>query len=308
MIILSSRLDKGVCLTMFDVITDTSANLDTALLQKRDIRLVPFSFQSNGQDKFCLDTAGFEGGRFYDAMRRGVRVTTSQIPPQRYCDAMRPALEQGRDVLYVGMSSGVSGAFSSARMAAAALREEFPGRSIRLVDTLGASLGEGLLAVEAARLRDEGADVTAAAAHLEEMRLRMCQVFTVDDLKYLRATGRLSNAKAALAAALHIKPILKGDGRGKIVSFLRARGRARSIEALAAQYDKYVVDAPQQTVGIAHADCPQDAEALARLLRQAHPPRDIMTVVYEPVTGSHVGPGALALFFLGRSEFRTALS
>lgn len=291
---------------MFEILTDTSANLESALLKSRAITLVPFSFQTSGKEKTCLNTASFRAKAYYDAMRKGVRVTTSQIPPQRYVDAMRPILEKGLDVLYVGMSSGVSASFNSAQMAAAQLRPQYPGRRICLVDTLGASLGEGLLVLEGARCRDEGMDVSAAAARLDEMRLRMCQVFTVDDLKYLRATGRLSNAKAALATVLHIKPLLKGDTRGKIVSFARARGRARSIAELAAQYDKYVVDAENQTIGIAHADCPEDAKALAELLQKNHPPREIMTVDYEPVTGSHVGPGALALFFLGQSAFRSA--
>lgn len=292
---------------MFEILTDTSANLESTLLKARAITLVPFSFQTSGKEKTCLNTASFRAKAYYDAMRKGVRVTTSQIPPQRYVDAMRPILEKGLDVLYVGMSSGVSASFNSAQMAAAQLRPQYPGRRICLVDTLGASLGEGLLVLEGARCRDEGMDVSAAAARLDEMRLRMCQVFTVDDLKYLRATGRLSNAKAALATVLHIKPLLKGDTRGKIVSFARARGRARSIAELAAQYDKYVVDAENQTIGIAHADCPEDAKALAELLQKNHPPREIMTVDYEPVTGSHVGPGALALFFLGQSSFRSAV-
>lgn len=291
---------------MFEIITDTSANLDSALLAERHIHLVPFSFRFSGKEKTCLRTGSFRSRAYYEAMRKGVHVTTSQIPPQRYVETMEPILKRGNDVLYVGMSSGVSASFNSAQMAAAQLRPQYPGRRVCLVDTLGASLGEGLLALEAARCRDEGMDVSAVAARLDEMRLRMCQVFTVDDLKYLRATGRLSNAKAALATVLHIKPLLKGDTRGKIVSFARARGRARSIAELAAQYDKYVVDAESQTIGIAHADCPEDAAALAELLKRNYPPREIMTVVYEPVTGSHVGPGALALFFMGQSAFRSA--
>ncbi len=291
---------------MFEIITDTSANLDSALLHADRIGLIPFSFSFKGKEKTCLNTASFRSGAYYDAMRRGVRVTTSQIPPQRYADAMRPLLEAGRDVLYVGMSSGISSSFFSAQMAASQLRPLFPERRISLVDTLGASLGEGLLVLEAVRCRDEGMSVTAAAARLDEMRLLMCQVFTVDDLKYLRATGRLSNLKAALATVLHIKPLLKGDTRGKIVCFARSRGRARSVSDLAAQYEKYVVDPQSQTVGIAHADCEKDAQTLAALLREKNPPKDIMIVDYEPVTGSHVGPGALALFFLGKSEFRSA--
>ena len=160
--------------------------------------------------------------------------------------------------------------------------------------------------LQAARWQQEGVTMEESAARLEALRGRMCQVFTVEDLRYLRATGRLSNAKAAIGTILNIKPLLKGDPQGKIVSFARIHGRKGSIRALAEQYDAYVREAESQTVGIAHADCPEEAAYLARLLQRSHPPRDILTVVYEPVTGSHVGPGTLALFFLGDPAFRAA--
>ncbi len=134
--------------------------------------------------------------------------------------------------------------------------------------------------------------------------MRMCQVFTVDNLMHLRRTGRLSNAAAVVGTVLNIKPLLKGNENGNIVSFAKVRGRRRSIEAIAAQYDRLVENAGDQVIGIAHADCGDDAEYLCTLLRKNNPPKDIMVVDYEPVTGSHVGPGALALFFFGSDEFR----
>ena len=289
---------------MFDIITDTSANLPAQWLQENGVAVLPFSFLYDGREHVYTDTDALEGKAFYDAMRQGLKVTTSQVTPQRYEDAMRPILADGRDVLFVGMSSGVSGAFHSGQIAREQLREEFPERKICLVDTLGASLGEGLHVMEAVRLRAQGADIEAVAETLTENVKRMCQVFTVDDLKYLRATGRLSGAKAIIAGALGIKPMLKGDPQGRIVCFAKARGRRASIETMAQQYDKFVENAGGQTIGIAHADCPEDAEYLITLLRRNNPPRDILNVCYEPVTGSHVGPGALALFFMGSEDFR----
>ena len=144
------------------------------------------------------------------------------------------------------------------------------------------------------------------ANFLNELRYHMCQVFTVGDLKYLRAAGRLSNLASMLGIALHIKPLLKGNEEGKIVGFGKVIGREKSIRALAEQYETYVQDAGAQTVGIAHGDCPQDAALLAELLNRNMPPREIITVCYEPVTGAHVGPGTLALFFFGDKSFRTA--
>ena len=289
---------------MFTILTDTSANLDRIWLEEHRVRARPFHYFVNGEDCTCLDTETFDGVAFYNAMRQGQAVTTSQITPLAYEEAMRPLLERGEDILYISMSSGISGSFDQAELTARRLREEFPERTVYTVDTLGASLGEGLLVAHAVAARDEGKDLDAIYEELLAMRLRMCQVFTVDDLKYLRATGRLSNVAALVGTVLNIKPLLKGDGEGKIVSFAKIRGRRRAIQAMAERYDRFVQDAGNQTIGIAHADCPEDVEYLIGLLKQNHPPRDILTVTYEPVTGSHVGPGTLALFFLGDPAFR----
>lgn len=291
---------------MYEIITDTSANLDAALLRQQGIGVIPFSFYIDGQETRCTDTEQFDTKAFYDGMRRGTPVTTSQLTPQRYLDCFAPLLAAGRDILFVGMSSGVSGSYASARMAAAQLQEEFPQRKLRLVDTLSASLGEGLQVLKAAEYRTAGIDLDTAAERLLEERHRMCQVFTVEDLRYLRRSGRISNLKAAVGTVLQIKPILKGDPQGQIVCFAQVRGRKKSIEVLAEQYDRYIEDAENETVAIVHADCPQEAEELARLLQRNHPPRKILTACYEPMTGSHVGPGALALFFYGKASFRPA--
>ena len=292
---------------MFAIVTDTSANLDCSLLQQRNIAAIPFAFFVGDQEQTCTDTAGFDGPAFYSAMRSGTQVKTSQVSPQQYIDLFSPMLAMGQEILFVGMSSGISGSYHSAEIAAQQLKEVFPDARIRLVDTLSASLGEGLLVVEAADCRDRGMTLDETADRLMAMRHRMAQVFTVEDLKYLRKTGRLSNVTALVGMMLNIKPLLKGDKEGKIVTFARTRGRRQSILAMAERYDAMVSHPEEQIVGIAHADCPEDAETLASLLRAKHPPKEIMTVCYEPVTGSHVGPGTLALFFLGDENVREKL-
>ncbi len=289
----------------FAILTDTSANLPTPLLQKHGVTVAPFSYSYDGVEHTCLDTESFDGAAYYGAMRKGTVVTTSLVNPDRFISAARPLLAAGEDVLFVGMSSGISGSFGSAKLAAGDLREEFPERDIQLVDTLGASLGEGILVLRAIEMRENGASLSETAAALRDMRWRMYQIFTVDDIMYLRRTGRLSNAKAIVASVLHIKPVLKGNEEGAIVAVDKIRGRRKSIDALVERYRKYVVSPETQTVGIAHADCVEDAEYLASALRIVAPPKEIMTVMYEPVTGSHVGPGALALFFLGDENVRS---
>jgi DegV family protein with EDD domain len=202
------------------------------------------------------------------------------------------------------MSGGISGSCDSARVALRLLAEDFPDVKAFVINTKGAALGEGFVALEAARLRDRGLSIEEAAEKLEDYSKRMCNVFTVDDLMFLKKTGRVSGAAALVGTVLQIKPLLKGNDKGQIVTYAKARGRRKAIDALAKRYDELVVDASSQVVGIAHADCEKDADLLTTLLMRNHPPKEILTVMYEPVTGSHVGPGTLALFFLGDEDVR----
>ena len=289
----------------FAIVTDTSANLPNHLLRGRDIRVLPFSYFMDGTEYVDLEGEDFDAAGFFAAMRAGTKVTTSQIPPQRYNECFEPLLKSGLDILFVSMSSGISGSFQSSRIAAAELCAAYPQRSIRCVDTLGASLGEGLLALRAADLRDEGKSMDEAADILEAERVRMYQIFTVGDLKYLRATGRLSGVATVLGTMLNIKPLLKGNEQGQIVLSGTVRGRHRVIEELAQRYDRYVTAPETQTVGVAHCDCRDDAERLVSLLQRNRPPKEILLVDYEPVTGSHLGPDSLALFFLGDEAVRS---
>ena len=281
----------------FAVFTDTSANLPSPLAAAREIGIVPFSYYVKGEEFNCLDTESFDGDAYYESIRNGLEVSTSQVPPQRFVDHFEPLLQAGKDVLFVSLSSGVSGSCNSARMAARQLQEDYPQRQVVVVDTLGASLGEGMVALKAADCRDAGMSLADTLSVLERMVRRLCQVFTVDNLMHLRRTGRLSNFSAVVGTVLQIKPILIGNPEGKIVAIAKLRGRKRSIEELAARYEQLVEEHEKALVCIAHAGCRQDAEYLVSLLNQNKPPREILLVDYEPVTGSHVGPGALALFF-----------
>ena len=183
---------------MFRIVTDTSANLPTDYLLSEQITIIPYTFQSGKGEQSCMDLATFDAKDFYTQMRSGVKVTTSQIPPQRYIDVLTPMLEAGEDVLFVSMSSGISGSYASGQIAARQLREEFPDRKLLLVDTYSASLGEGLLVMRAVNCRREGMCIDETYKTLRALRHRMAQIFTVDDLRYLRRTGRLSNLEAAV--------------------------------------------------------------------------------------------------------------
>ena len=292
----------------FAVLTDTSGNLPLRLSEKYGIGVIPFLYRIDGEDRCCRDIERFDGRAFYREMKAGKLVTTAQIPPQQYADFFEPYLRRGEDVIFVSMSSGISGSCHSARLAADMLKEDWPGRSVAVIDTKGAALGEGLVALRAAELRDRGLSFPEAVEKLERLSRRMCNVFTVDDLLFLRRGGRLSNLAAIVGTVLNVKPLLKGDEEGRIVAFAKLRGRRKAIEALAERYETLVREPGEQVVGIVHADCGEDAERLAALLRRSKPPREIVVVGYEPVTGCHVGPGALALFFEGGDEVRTELN
>ena len=289
---------------MFRIVTDTSSNLPTAYLQAENITVIPFTFHTESGEQSCMDTASFDAKAFYTAMRNGEKVTTSQIPPQRFVDNIRPMLENGEDVLFVSMSSGISGSYAASNIAAHPRAEEVPARKSLTVDTYSASLAEGIVVMRAVECRKEGLSIDETYQILRALRHRIAQIFTVGDLRYLKRTGRLSNLEAAVGTVLQIKPLLKGDPQGKIVCFAKVRGRQRAIEEMAKRYEELVVSPETQTVCISHADCEADAQILASMLRRSKAPKDILIVDYEPVTGSHVGPGALALFFVSDDNVR----
>ena len=280
--------------------TDTSANLPTALAAELRLEVLPFSYIRAGQPFSCMDTETFDAEGFYGALKKGERVTTSMISIGAYTEAFEAELQAGNDVLYIGMSSGISGSYQASAIAAGDLQERYPQRRIIAFDTYGASLGEGLIAVTAARMNLAGATFDEILAEISERRDHMMQVFTVDDLMYLHRGGRVSRVTAMIGSVLQIKPILRGDPQGHIIVTGKARGRKASIRTLADDLAANVLPRDADSVGIAQAGCAEDAQLLVSLIHASTQIRDILVVPYEPVTGSHVGPGALALFYLSR--------
>lgn len=289
----------------YSIVTDTSSNLPTSLAEELDITVIPFSYFINGEEKICTDTRSFNGEEYYNSIRQGSKVTTSLINPQRYVTHLTPILESGRDVLLILMSSGISSSFRAAQNAVDHLKKQFPERQIEIVDTLGASLGEGIPVIKAANFREGGMSLCENAEAIRRTCRRMYQIFVVDDLMYLKRTGRCSNASAIMGTVLQIKPLLKGNEEGKIVTFDKQRGKRRAIGAMADKYAELAAHPQDQTVGIAHADCEKEAMHLAQLINKTAVPKEILMVTYEPVTGSHVGPGTLALFFEGDDDVRS---
>ena len=285
----------------FRIWTDTSANLPAPLCEKLGIGVVPFHFIHNGgAEQSCLDTEAFPYEEYYADLKSGGTATTSMINSEAFREVFEREAEAGRDVLYIGMSSGISGAYGASVLAAREVGEKHPDRRIESFDTRGASLGEGLLVLAAQKLQKAGADIQKILRELDRLRTHMMQVFTVDDLMYLKRGGRISRMKAVIASVLNIKPILRGDEEGRIVVTDKTVGRKASIRALADDLIENIDEADACGVGIAQAGCTADTESLIRRIRAKFPNIPILTVPYEPVTGSHVGPGALALFYISR--------
>lgn len=281
---------------MTQLFTDTSANLPVEIIDEYGIEVVPFSYTIDGVE--YIPEREFDGKAFYAAMRAGSEVKTSMVNAGTFIERFKTALDAGKDVLYIGMSGGISGTANAALMAKQELDEEYPDRKIVVIDTLAASLGEGLFVIKAAEQLKDGVALDAIEEAIRAQVPSMCQSFTVDDLKYLKNTGRVSGAAAIIGNVLSIHPILIGDYEGKIVVKSKVRGMKRTLDALAERYAELALS-KTETIGIAHADNEEGKAYLVQRLRDKGLTGKCLSVCYEPVTGSHVGPGTVALFFFG---------
>ena len=284
----------------FTVFTDGCSNLPGRLLTELEIRVLPCSYVLDGvPGTYEGDIDAFDTHAYYDKLRSGSVMKTSLLNTHLFLTHFRPELEAGRDVIYVGMSSGISGTIQAARIAAEELTEEFPERTVRVVDSLGAGFGPGLLSCRASELRAEGKSATEAADILDEEVMHLLQYFTVDDLNFLKRTGRVSGATAAIGTVLNIKPLLWGDPTGHIVALQKCRGRKKAIDAIVELYRTKAIHPETQRIAISHGDCEADAKLLADRICEICQPKELIICPHEPFTGAHVGPGMLALFFFG---------
>ena len=283
----------------FALVTDTSANLPAAWLRERDVQAIPFSYFIDDEEHQCPGPDEFDGTAFYQFLSDGGEVKTTLINAQKYEDFFRPYLEAGRDLLYVGMSSGISSSMNMATMAARELLEEFPDRKLVIFDARTASLGEAIFVRAAAKRRDAGMSLGDTVADLLALRSRVCSYLTVGDLMFLSRGGRVSGVAAIIGTVLGVKPLLHEEG-AQIVAYGKTRGRKKALRVLADECLGRMEDDPDQFVSIAHGGCAEDAEAVANMIREAKPDTEVTIEIYEPVTGSYVGPGTVALFFVGK--------
>ena len=285
-------------MTNYQIITDSACDLPKAMLQKLGVTSTPLHVLYKGQniDDTVEDAAVLD---FYAGMRAGEVPTTSAVNPEGWVSVIRPALEEGKDVLVLAFSGGLSTTYQSAVIAASELSEQFPNRTIRVVDTASAALGQGLLVYHACQQRDKGLSLEELAAWVEANKPHVAHWFTVDDLVYLKRGGRVSAATAMLGTMLQIKPVLHVDEEGHLVSMVKARGRRASMDTLVKQFDTLGEGFENPIVFICHADCPEDAKKLEQVMLQKGV-KEVFIGNLGAVIGSHAGPGTLALFFMGK--------
>ena len=282
------------------IVTDSSADLTAGMAEELGVEVLPLSFMVKGQTyRNYPDNREMDPGAFYAMLRAGEMATTAAVNVADYTSALEPLLEQGKDVLVLAFSSGLSATYQSSVIAVEELRARFPERKIFTVDTLCASLGQGLLVYLAAKKQQAGATIEEVRDWAEENKLHLCHWFTVDDLHFLKRGGRISAATAVLGSMLHIKPVLHVDDEGNLINMGKARGRGASLTALVDHMEETAIDPASQVVFISHGDCLADAEKVAGDVKKRLGVKDVVINHVGPVIGAHSGPGTLALFFLG---------
>lgn len=281
----------------FQIITDSCCDFPTPMYGQLGLTFVPLTveFRGNTFDDKNDDTLK----DMYQGLRAGEAAKTSAVNPSRWSQAMEKALAAGKDILVLAFSSGLSTTYQSAVIAAEELKDEYPDRKIQVIDTLCASMGEGLLVWYACKKRDEGLSLDEVAQWVLDNRLHLCHWFTVDDLMYLKRGGRISAATALVGTLLQIKPLLHVDDEGHLINMTKTRGRKAAIDAMVKKAQELGAGYDNSTMFISHGDCLSDAEYLSRQLKEKCGVKDVVISYVGAVIGSHSGPGTLALFFLG---------
>jgi DegV family protein with EDD domain len=286
------------------LITDSTTDLPPDIAEKLGLTIVPYIFILDGQEYFNhLDHRTLPIKDFYGLLHSGKSASTSLVTEQRYIDTFEPFLQEGKDIIYMCLSSGLSSSYSQSLLAADTLREKYPERKLAMIDSLSASLGQGMLAWYAFKAREQGKGFDEAAAYLETLAKKIVMWIRADDLQHLRRGGRVSGAAAFMGTMLSIKPMIHVNDEGRLVPVAKMRGKGKSLEFLTDQLAAVQVDeAPHQAVFISHADALDEAEELKKMVLERFGERDIIINDIGPVIGAHTGPGTIIMTFVGKTR------
>ena len=287
-------------MSSFVILTDSSADLSASMVQQLDVQVLPLSFVLDGHTYHDHpDNRDMDPRLFYERLRSGDMATTSAVNVAQYTEALEPLLQAGQDVLILAFSSGLSTTYNSSLIAVKELQAKYPDRKLFTVDTLCASLGQGLLVWYAAQARARGGSIEEVRDWIEEHKLNLCHQFTVDDLYFLKRGGRISSATALVGSMLHIKPVLHVDNEGHLINIGQVRGRQAALKALVDRMEHTAIDSGSLTVFISHGDCLEDAQTVADMVKKRFGVQEVYINYVGPVIGAHSGPGTLALFYMG---------
>lgn len=286
----------------FVIFTDSGSDLPMHLMKDWGVQCLDLTFHFEGEEDKEYGNGDIESKAFYDRMREGAVAKTAAVNMDTFKNAFEAALKEGKDVLYLGFSSGLSATYHSSTLAAEELREEYPGSKVVTVDTLAASIGQGMLVYLAVEARKNGGTIEEVAQVVEGHKMNLAHWFTVDDLEYLKRGGRVSPAVAFVGGLLGIKPILHVDNEGHLVKRGTIRGRKAALKALVDKYMELACNPGAAPIYFCNADCAGDVEVLKRLLKEACGSDVDLVVDIGPVIGAHAGPGTIAIFFLGKER------
>ncbi len=282
------------------IITDSSCDLPDRLVRELELEVLPLAFIMDGRTyRNYPDNREMSPEDFYGRQKDGLMATTNAVNVGEASDAMEAVLKQDKDVLVLGFSSGLSTTYNSFKIAADELAEKYPSRRIYTVDTLCASLGQGMFVYQAAKMRQEGKSIEEVRDWAEANKLRQCHWFTVNDLFFLKKGGRVSAATAVVGTMLQIKPVMHVDNEGHLIKADTARGRKASLKALVDKVGELAENPASQVMFISHSDCLADAQYVADEIKKRFGAREIIINSIGPVIGAHTGPGCVALFFTG---------
>ena len=281
----------------YRIVTDTCCDFPQNMYGELNLTVVPLTLNFRGQEYSSFTEEFLKD--LYNGMRQGESGSTSAVNPEGWSACIEPILAGGEDVLVLAFSSCLSTTYQSAVIAANELMEKYPERRVFVVDTLCASMGQGLLVWYACRKRDEGLSLEELTAWCEDNKLHLCHWFTVDDLMHLKRGGRVSAATALVGTMLKIKPVLHVDDEGHLIKVSTARGRKASLEALAKKIEDTGIPGANDVAFISHGDCLEDAQVVEKLLKEKYGVKEVIISYVGAVIGSHSGPGTIALFFLG---------
>ena len=283
------------------LVVDSGSDLPIEFINEPNIVGLPIGCNFKGRDMEDYFGQTLDIKEFYDGLRAGEMYTTSQINVYKFEEAFKSIIKEGKSIIYIGLSSGLSGTINNARNAALNLKEEYPDSDITIIDTLSASMGIGLLAYKVYEMMKEDKSKEEIVEFAEGIKLKINHYLTVDDLKHLKRGGRVSSSAATVGTLLNVKPVLHMDNEGKLIPLNKVRGRKKAMLELANKFIERSVG-EQQLITISHGDCLEDAKALEELCRKSGRVKECKINNLGPTVGSHTGAGLLALFFIGSSR------